>query len=154
MKILTTNIWIVVADETRGRIFSASDDQGGIIEIEALVHPESRVPEKNLANHAPGSYQTQKGKEQHGLNKQGKQKEHQADCFAKDIASRLEDARKKNKFKQLIIIAAPKFLGRLRSEISKPLAKQVAWELDKDLTKHTAEGVLAHLPEHIPQAID
>ena len=145
-----TNSWIVVADETRGRIFNARDRTGGIAEIKTLIHPESRVPEKSLATHTTGTDQTQNGREHHGLNEQGKLKDYQALLFAKEIAGVLEAARHKNRFARLIIVAAPRFLGALRKELSVSLSRLVAFELDQDLTKHSTEDVRSHLPEHLP----
>ncbi len=151
MNIKMTNTWIIVADENRGRIFNAPDRRGGIIELETLVHPESRVPEKDLAKLGDGSFQTQSGKQHHGLNEPGKLKDHEALCFAKDIAHKLEDARHANQFSQIILVAAPRFLGRLRKELSVSLTKLVVWQLDKDLSKHNIKDIRQHLPTTLPR---
>ena len=143
--------WIIVADENRSRIFNAPNRTDEMIELETLVHPKSRVPEKDLAKRDDGTFQTQSGKEHHGLNESGKLKDHQARYFAKEIAHKLEKARQAAQFHQIILIAAPKFLGKLRKELSPPLAKLVAWELGKDLSKHDLKDIRKHLPTILPR---
>lgn len=64
-----------------------------------------------------------------------------AEEFAKEIVDRLELEKSKNSFENLILIAEPNFLGRLRSAMSKDLQKYVADEIAKDLGAVTTSEV-------------
>jgi protein required for attachment to host cells len=67
--------------------------------------------------------------------------------FAREIAARLEDARQRKRFGQLVIMAGPAFLGILRECFAKPLAESVVGEVAKDLVDQDAVTIQAHLPE-------
>ena len=64
---------------------------------------------------------------------------------AREVARLLDEERKKLAFDELVVIAPPKALGRLREAIPRELRKMVTREVDKDLTKLP----LHELPEKI-----
>ena len=66
------------------------------------------------------------------------------------IAGFLDDARKSDKFKQLIIVAAPSLLGNLRSGLNDQTRKLVSLELDKNLSQLTPVEIRKHMPEYLP----
>lgn len=63
------------------------------------------------------------------------------DAFAKALAHHLETLAAH----ELVIFAAPAFLGALRKELSKPVATKIAHEIDRDLYKAPIEDVRAHV---------
>ncbi|MES9844878.1 MAG: host attachment protein, partial [Candidatus Sedimenticola sp. 6PFRAG5] len=46
--------WIVVADTSRARIFSADKPASSLVEIQTLAHPESRLHEGDLVSDKAG----------------------------------------------------------------------------------------------------
>ena len=48
----------------------------------------------------------------------------------------------------LIILAPPRFLGWLRDELPKAVRQRLIGEIDKDLTKHEADDVIATIAAH------
>src|SRR5205814_1234478 len=62
--------------------------------------------------------------------------------FAIDLREFIDHARSEQRFERLWVIAAPAFLGQLRSAFSKPLRQRVELELDKDLTTDTPAEIL------------
>ena len=46
--------WILVADSSRARIFSAETPSSALIEINTLAHPQGRLHEQNLSSDLPG----------------------------------------------------------------------------------------------------
>jgi protein required for attachment to host cells len=70
--------------------------------------------------------------------------------FAKQISKHLDQARSSNQFKQLLIVAAPAFLGTLRNHLTDQTKKLVSIEMDKNLTQQKAEEIRGHLPEYLP----
>lgn len=70
---------------------------------------------------------------------------HTADNFAREVVAKLEAGRQNGDFRQLILIAAPLFLGALRDAMSRPLQQMVEYEIDKDYTHLEASRILTHL---------
>ncbi len=46
--------WLVVADNSRARIFSVDSRMGPIQEIESIEHAEARLHEQNMTSDLPG----------------------------------------------------------------------------------------------------
>ena len=142
--------WILIADETRGRIFEAPSRIGALTEREALVHPESRLKESDLGADAQGFRHAQNKAVQHRVEPRHSIKSQHARDFAKTVAQRLEQAAHAGEYRSLIIVAAPKFLGLLRKELKDELKKRISLELDRDITKLDAAQIRQHLPERLP----
>ena len=65
--------------------------------------------------------------------------------FAAEAAERLNRAALANEFEQLIIVAPPKTLGRLRKHYHKKVEGRIAAEIAKDLTGHPVDRIEAVL---------
>jgi protein required for attachment to host cells len=70
--------------------------------------------------------------------------------FAREISLELDKARKENKFKQFVLVAAPAFLGKLRDQMNKETQKLASYELAKNLSHLDAADIRKHLPERLP----
>ena len=46
--------WILVADNTRARFFTADTPSSALEEIDALIHPEGRLYDRDLTTDLPG----------------------------------------------------------------------------------------------------
>ena len=142
--------WILVADSSRARIFSAETPSAPLKEINTLAHPAGRIHEQHLTSDLPGHDSDSSGAGRHGYQDEVEPKEQEVIDFAKHIAKHLEQARSTNKFKQLLIVAAPAFLGTLRSQLTDQTRKTVSIELDKNLTQQKPEVIRTYLPEYLP----
>ena len=145
--------WILVADSSRARSFSAESPSSPLIEINTLAHPQSRIHEQNLSSDLPGHDSDKSGSGRHGFQDEIEPKEQEVIDFAKQIAKHLDQARNNNKFKQLLIVAAPAFLGTLRNQLTDQTRKMVSIEMDKNLTQQRAEDIRGHLPEYLPNTV-
>ncbi len=89
---------------------------------------------RDILSDRPGATNDRMGYAKHAtqLSDQVREQKHR---FARNIARALDDARKQNEFARLYLVAPPQLLGELRSELTPDLAKMVAGELNKDLTK-------------------
>ena len=142
--------WILVADSSRARIFTAESPSSQLIEINSLAHPQSRLHEQDLSSDLPGHDSDKSGAGRHGFQDEIEPKEQEVIDFAKQISKHLDQARSSNKFKQLLIVAAPAFLGTLRNQLTDQTRKLVSIEMDKNLTQQKAEDIRGHLPEYLP----
>lgn len=133
------NTWIVSADAGRARIFSDTDPNAPLQEIDDLIDPAARErvldqvtdklsplaagnSQKSTGGSLPGSqYEPQRTPEQHN-----------AQLFARDICTQLLKAKNENRFDRLALVAAPAFLGELRNQLDPQLKQLVSYEIDKD----------------------
>jgi len=142
--------WILVAESSRARIFRADTASAPLVEIETLAHPEGREHEQDMTSDLPGHDSDKTGSGRHGFQDETEPKQQEAIDFAKRIAAELESARNDGQLKQLIIVAAPAFLGTLRNQLNDQTKKLVTLELDKNLSQHSPEDIRQHLPEFLP----
>lgn len=141
--------WIVVADSTRARIFTADTPSSPLEEIEDFSHTEGRLHDREITSDLPGKIKST-GAGGHAFEQPTDPKKHEADIFAHRISQYLEEAHNANRFEQLLIVAAPSFLGLLRNNLPDQIKKLVRFELDKDITLMSAADIRQHLPEFLP----
>lgn len=142
--------WIVIADSSRARIFEPESPSSPLREIEALTHPESRLHEQDLTADLPGRHNNDTGIGAHGFEERSEPKKQEMINFSRELANRLEAARNNREYEQLIVAAAPAFLGLLRDALSDATRELVRLEIDKNLARMNAEQIRKHLPEYLP----
>ncbi len=138
-------IWVVVADSSRARIFARVGKSAQLTEIDDLVHPESRSLSHDLSSDRPGRTFESRGHTRHAKQPKHTPHENALDDFAQDLARRLERGRKNREFQQLILVAGPRFLGRIHQHLSPATAALVKWELHKNLVRRSEKTIRAHL---------
>lgn len=136
---------IVVADSARARIFTADSARSPLNEIETMAHPEARMHEQDMVSDMPGKGAGKGGGGDHAFQEKIEPKKQEVIVFAKRVADYLDDARKANKLSQLIIAAAPAFLGELRTHLSSETTEKIFFELDKNIAHDSAGGIRQHL---------
>ena len=145
--------WILVADSARARLFSAETSKSALSEIENMIHPEAQQHERELTSDLPGRQAGGATGSHHPVGGKTDPKEYEAVEFARDICKHLESAYNAQKFRQLIVVAAPTFLGYLRKEMSNNVAKVVTLEIDKDIVKQNVDSIRGHLPTILPHLV-
>ncbi len=140
--------WILVADSTRARIFTADTPSSPLEEIEDFSHAEGRLHDREITSDLPGRIKSVGGGG-HAFEQPTDPKKHEADNFSHHVAQFLEDAHNTNRFEQLLIVAPPTFLGLLRNQLPEPIKRLVCFELDKEITRQSAAEIRQHLPEYL-----
>lgn len=143
------NIWVVVAESSRAKIFTMNSPDGALSFKESLEHPEARQHEQNLVSDLPGRTFDSAGQGRHAKEEEVGPKKEEALRFAKQIAEYVEAARTRNEIERLVLVAPPQFLGFLRNYLSTPSAGLVSQEIHKDLVKHDDMDIRRHLPERL-----
>lgn len=143
------NTWVVVADASHARIFSAEKSHSPLVELEDLSHPEARLHEQEMGSDRPGRAFDSNGMGRHAMGKEVPPKKHEAGRFARLICDKVDHARATGSFEKLYIVAAPAFLGTLRNCMSDVMQKAVAGEVDKNLTTHDPAEIRRHLPQFL-----
>ena len=141
-------IWVLVADNSRARLFSTPYSNGALVEEEDFVHTDSRLHEQALTSDLPGRAFDRQGSARHAMEQRVDPKDGQAIAFAGQLIDHLEDGRVNQRFDRLYIVAPPALLGLLRERYGH-LAPMVAGELDKHLTGCTPKELRGHLPAHL-----
>ena len=144
------NTWILVADGAHARIFNAETAKSALTELESMIHPEAQQHEQKLTSDLPGSQAGGSIGSHHSVGGKTDPKEYEALEFARDLSRHLEAEYNTQKFHQLIVVAAPAFLGLLRKEMSSNVLKVVTLELDKDIVEQDVTSIREHLPDFLP----
>ena len=140
--------WIVVAESSRAKFYSAESKKGEFTELEDLVHPESRLHNGDLVSDHPGSDRGGVGQGRHPVEDDTEAKKVEITNFAHQIAKRLESGYNDRVFDRLILIAPPAFLGALRDELSKVVRNLVEEEIDKNLVHESVDSIRDHIAVH------
>ena len=127
--------WIVVAERARARIFIMPGASGKLQEVSDLSHPDSRLHDTELSSDLPGRTFDSQGQSRHAMEPATDPKQREAQVFAADIARYIERGRYQGDFEALVLVAPPRFLGRLRAELTRPARNTLAGELDKNLVE-------------------
>jgi len=141
--------WIVVADEAKARILSTNKSTEPLIEIHSISSFESQSREQDLVTDKPGRNNSGSAERKHAMNEKTTHKEQYALLFAKKLSDLLEENQLSKTYANLIIVAAPHFLGLLRKELSKGVNELVSLEIDKDLTMMESQDIREHLPQYL-----
>ncbi|TRW92871.1 host attachment protein [Candidatus Methylobacter oryzae] len=141
--------WILVADNSRARIFTADSLSSPLEEIDDLCHTAGRLHDREITSDLPGRISSS-GTVSHTYEQPNDPKKHEIDNFARRIAHYLEDALNAHRFEQLLIVAGPSFLGLLRNHLSEQLKQRVRFELNKELTALSVADIRQHLPQYLP----
>lgn len=141
---MMTKRWIVAADSSRARIFHAPRG-GKIEELETLTHPESRLPEQDMGRDRPGLALDGGGQGRHGLEPSADPKKQEAAIFSRIVADVLDKAKGRQEYDELILFAAPEFLGMLRNQVSKAVAAVLVLEVPKNISALTVQDIQKHL---------
>ncbi len=140
--------WVVVADTSRARIFSADTPASQLIETETLTHPKARLHQGDLVSDRSGRDRNSVTGT-HNLEHAADAKEEEAVRFATEVCNRLEQGRIKCQFNKLYIVAAPSFLGHIRKHQTPALKKIIAGEVSKNMAMKEAVEIKNSLPEYL-----
>jgi len=110
--------WIVVADSSRARIVQFEQPDGAMTVIRNLVHPASRLKDGELLSDRPGRVQGgPNGRKSGAKGESDSAHSKESDRFARALMKDLRDASASNTFGAIVLMAPPRFLGRLREHL-------------------------------------
>lgn len=142
---MRTKTYLIVANTSVARIFKV-EKVGTITEIKTLVHPESRLHNRDLVSDKPGRAFESVGPQRHAVEPFTSPKQQEFSIFAKDIAHYLEAERSQGNYDRLYLAASPTLLGLLRQTLNAATRKLVSGEVDKDITHMKPEEIISHVP--------
>lgn len=136
--------WIVVAESAQARIFEASNRVSPLKEVASLIHPLSRAKTHDIVTDKPGHTKDRYGSAQRTMDEANAQ-EHEHQLFAREIADQLEKGRSTAHYQDLVMIAAPSFLGTLRQSLDDQTRRLVSRSIDKNLVEEDEATIREYL---------
>jgi protein required for attachment to host cells len=122
--------WIVVAHRAGARLLEQEgDDKPKVFEV--LDNPAGRAKEAAATSEVPEPRESAR--------------EHAARAFATELANKLQRGRLAKRYQELFLIAAPRFLGALRSALDPATSSLVCGTLAKDFAKLSDHELIARL---------
>lgn len=137
--------WILVANQAEAQIYSSDQLPGSLSLVEVLANKEGTAHPRDLVSDAPGRAFDSRGLGRHAMEPNTGVKEEQRRKFVKKMVDRLQSARVKGDFDQLVLLAAPAVLGVLRKTLTPDLEKTVIKEISKDLIGQGVDKVQLQL---------
>ena len=138
-------MWILVANQAEAQIYSSDRLPGNLSLVEVLGNAEGTARARDLVSDAPGRAYDSHGSGRHAMEPNTGVKEEQRRRFVKEMVERLQTARVKGDFDQLVLLAAPGVLGVIRKTLNPELEKTVIKEIPKDLIGQDVEKIQSQL---------
>ncbi len=150
---------ILVADQSDARIYELAAQGEPLACVFELQNQQARLHERDLVSDRPGRrFANAPGAKRRGAVVHhatgGEQTAHRhlAEHFARELADELERERGAGAYDRLVIMAAPAFLGLLRSQLGKAVHACVVAEVHHDLVHQSEAVVREHLPKDVGEA--
>jgi len=137
---------IVVADQAEAIFYDSPSLEAAPREVARISDPIAHLHDRDLMSDRPGRSYESVGGARHAIERENDPRHREAIRFARRIARRLDEARRKDEFEQLIVVAGPSFLGLMREEMSRPTRARVVHEVHKDLVHSPVDALRRHLP--------
>jgi protein required for attachment to host cells len=142
-----SRIRIVVADQAEAIFYDTPSLQAQPREVAHISDPLAHLHARDFSSDRPGRSYESVGGQRHAIARENDPRQREAVRFAKRISRRLDEARRKGEYDELIVVAGPPFLGLMRKEMSRPTRERVVHEIHKDLVHSPLESLRKHLPE-------
>ena len=136
-----STLCVLVADEAIAKLMVQPKPGAELVEMQALADPQAHARESEHHRDAHGRRQGGERSGARGLGgnattSAGDSDRHlEAGRFAKTVAAELGKALREQRFDRLRIVAAPRFLGLLRKELSPQVAAAVSDDAPLDIVK-------------------
>lgn len=133
--------WILTAHRSGARLFQKVTATAAPDLVEVIDHPEGRLKDGDIDADRPGRSFDRFGPGRHAMSHEDSPSERVADAFARQLAGRIETGAHAGAFDALVLVAEPRFLGRLRHHLAAHVAAMVTDEIAKDVPEADAATV-------------
>jgi len=143
-----SKLWVVVADQSKARIFTVADPRGELLDVGELEHPEARDREQTMTTDRPGRGFDSQGQGSHAMGSTDEPGKQDTIRFVKQIADHVRAAQNEGRCNRLLLVAGPTLLGLLRESL-KTLSGLKISEIEKNLGQYDAREIRKHLPKSL-----
>jgi len=138
--------WILIADGARARILLNDGPGRGVKPGPDKEFEGVNALSREIGSDRPGrSFDSSGLGGRHSMEPRTDPHEHEQRAFHHRLAEYLDGAAKRGEFDRLVVVAPPKALGNLRTELTAAARAKVVGELNKDLTHVPVHDLAAHL---------
>lgn len=130
--------WVLTANGVGYTVFAHDKKFAPLSQIKRVDWPGGRTPARDIDADRPGRTFDSGGQGRHAMEPRTNAHEEEEQRLARDIADALAEAQQTGAYRSLIIIAAPRLLGKLRDQLPPAVRQTVVAEVDKDLTAYDA----------------
>lgn len=138
---------ILVAHGAGARLFDHHARGQGLQQVGDIPFEDGRLHVGDFETDKPG--RSAHGGQGHGFERKQDSKEHAQEVFAQQLIGDLTKQFQRGEFKQLVMVAPPKLLGRLRDAMGARLDGAVLHTLAKDLPNADASQIEQQLASAI-----
>lgn len=134
--------WIVTANASIAHFFSQESASSDLREIHDIANAD--VHELTIDSESDRLGQHAASKSRHsvgaptqpsGYQPHQSPAEHSTELFAREVSAYLLQGHQQGRFRNLVLIASPEFLGMLRKQLDSDLSALVSLEINKDYTR-------------------
>ena len=143
-----SKLWVMVADQSKARIFTVADPLGELLDVGELEHPEARNREQTMTSDRPGRGFDSKGQGSHAMGSTDAPGKQGTIRFVKQVTDHVQAAQNEGRCNRLLLVAGPTLLGMLRENM-KCLSGLKISEIEKNLGQYDAREIRKHLPERL-----
>ena len=137
-------ICIVIADQADARFYETLGFTRPLKLTVALTNPAAHLRDQDLTSDRPGRIFGSSGAPgrrrgattRHATGGENAPRRHATHLFARRVAAALERARCASRFERLVLVAAPAFLGELRTALPAALRPYITTTVAKDIANH------------------
>ena len=147
-----TTSWIVTANAGVAHFFSQESASSPLEQIHDIAN--SDVHDRTIDTESDRIGQRAASKSRHsvgaptqpsGYQPHQSPAEHSTELFAREVAGYLAQGQQEGRFKNLVLVASPEFLGELRKQLGSNVAAVVSLEINKDYTHTNAKELRKHI---------
>ncbi len=133
--------YIVACSAAKARIWLSNSRFGDWQSLAELHNQRATRHEADFVSDRPGRSFDIVGSGRHAMSPQVSGQDQESHRFAREVAAYLNSAIASNEATQLVLLAAPGFLGFLRSELSDAALRAVALAEPRNLTDVEEDGI-------------
>jgi len=137
-------LWYIIADGGRAR-FVIRDGKGAFRTVASLASTELHEHSRDLGLDRPARVKESASPARHAIEPRRDLHAAAKQDFVKRVAGQLDAEHERGQFDKLMLVAPPGVLTELKKALSKPVAKLVASDLQKDLTRVPDHDLVEHL---------
>ena len=137
--------WILVAHRAGAKLFESRGRGRSVETVIEVDNPSGRLKVSEQVSDRPGRTFSSAGSERHAYSPDEGFLEHKTLGFARELCALIEKGRVTNRFDDLVLVAGPDLLGKLRECLSRSATEQLVATLPKDLPMLDERGLREHL---------
>jgi protein required for attachment to host cells len=136
--------WIVITDHVEARIWSRRGHEPPAL-VDEIAHPAGHLREQDLVTDEPGRMRADWRGRTQVMKQRGSARHTELVRFAATLGAHLAAARRAGRFDELVLVAAPRWLGELREHLAPEVRARVVSELHHSLMHDRVEDICARI---------